>query len=77
LLRHASRFREAGCPILIGHSRKGFIGHLLEDKSADRTAGTLGVSLAMAVAGANVLRVHDVKPTVDALRLFEASGGLR
>jgi len=76
LLRHAARFRETGCPILIGHSRKGFIGHLLGDKSADRMAGTLGVSLAMALAGANVLRVHDVKQTVDALRLFEASGGL-
>ena len=77
LLRHVSRFRDAGCPILIGHSRKGFIGKILEDKSADRTAATIGVSLAVAAAGADVIRVHDVKPTVDALRLFEASGGLR
>lgn len=76
LLKNATRFQETGCPILIGHSRKGFIGQILGDKSADRTAGTLGVSLAMAAAGAQVLRVHDVKPTVDALKLFQAAGGL-
>lgn len=77
LLKNAERFQETGCPILIGHSRKGFIGKILGDKSADRTAGTLGVSLAMAAAGAQVLRVHDVKPTVDGLQLFNAAGGLK
>ncbi|GAA5508132.1 dihydropteroate synthase [Novipirellula caenicola] len=76
LLRATRRFVQLGSPLLIGHSRKGFIGHRIGDKNADRTAGTLGVSLAMAVAGAQVIRVHDVKPTVDALMLFEASGGL-
>lgn len=76
LLRATSVFCQHSAPILIGHSRKGFIGHLLGDKQADRTAGTLGVSLAVAAAGANVIRVHDVKPTVDALTLFEAAGGL-
>ena len=76
LLRHASRFNDIGSPILVGHSRKGFIGELLEDKNADRTAATLGVSLALAVARTHVLRVHDVKETVDALTLFEAAGGL-
>ncbi len=77
LIKNAERFQETGCPILIGHSRKGFIGKILGDKSADRAAGTLGVSLAMAAAGAQVLRVHDVKPTVDGLRLFNAAGGLK
>ncbi|WP_372715500.1 dihydropteroate synthase [Novipirellula sp.] len=76
LLRATRRFVQLGSPLLIGHSRKGFIGNRIGDKNADRTAGTLGVSLAMAVAGAQVIRVHDVKPTVDALTLFEASGGL-
>ncbi len=76
LLRATRRFCKLDCPILIGHSRKGFIGKLLGDKEADRTAGTLGVSLAVAAAGAHVIRVHDVKETVDALKLFEAAGGL-
>ncbi len=76
LLRATSRFAGIGSPILIGHSRKGFIGQILGDKLADRTAATLGVSLAVAAAGARVIRVHQVKETVDALRLFEAAGGL-
>ena len=76
LLNATDRFAKIGSPILIGHSRKGFIGKLIGDKTADRTAATIGVSLAVAAAGAHVIRVHDVKPTVDALTLFRASGGL-
>ena len=76
LLRSAARFLELGQPILVGHSRKGFIAKLLGSKSADRTAGTLGVSLALARSGIHILRVHDVPQTRDALMLFEASGGL-
>ncbi len=76
LLRATGRLTQLGSPILIGHSRKGFIAKLLGDKQADRTAATLGVSLAVAAAGAHVIRVHDVKETVDALKLFEAAGGL-
>ena len=75
LLKNAARFHETGCPILVGHSRKGFIGKILGDTGSDRTAGTLGVSLAMAAAGIQIIRVHDVKPTVDALKLFRAAGG--
>ncbi|QDV84422.1 Dihydropteroate synthase [Stieleria magnilauensis] len=76
LLQRTARFCELDAPILIGHSRKGFIGKLLGDKTADRTAATLGVSLAVAAAGADIIRVHDVKPTVDALKLFRACGGI-
>lgn len=76
LLQRTARFCELDAPILIGHSRKGFIGKLLGDKTADRTAATLGVSLAVAAAGADIIRVHDVKPTVDALTLFRACGGI-
>lgn len=75
LLRATSRFASLHAPILIGHSRKGFVAHVLGDRDADRTAGTLGVTLAVARAGADVVRVHDVRETVDALRLFEAVGG--
>ncbi len=75
LLRSTRRFTELGTPLLIGHSRKGFIAKILGDQAADRTAATLGVSLALAAAGADILRVHDVRQTVDALRLFKAAGG--
>lgn len=76
LLRATRRFTELGAPLLIGHSRKGFIGKVLGDSALDRDNGTIGVSLAAAAAGADVIRVHAVKPHVEALRLFLAAGGI-
>ncbi len=76
LLAESWRYHEIGCPLLVGHSRKGFIAKVLGDKEADRTAATVGVSLALAAQGIQVLRVHDVKATADALRLYAASGAL-
>jgi len=76
LLQGVSRFLSLGQPLLIGHSRKGFIGKCIGKPEANRMAGSLGVSLAMARAGVHILRVHDVAETVQALKLFEAAGGL-
>lgn len=76
LLAATAEFCDTGCPLLIGHSRKGFIANILGDKQADRTAATVGVSLAVAAAGADVIRVHDVKSNVDALTLFRACGAI-
>ncbi|HJT34723.1 MAG TPA: dihydropteroate synthase [Pirellulales bacterium] len=75
LLAHCRRFHELGCPLLVGHSRKGYIGKVIGDKQADRTAGTIGVSLSLAAQGVQVLRVHDVLPVRQALLLYEATGG--
>lgn len=72
LLQAAERFLGLDCPILIGHSRKGFIGKLIGDTAADRTAGNVGISLAMALKGMHVLRVHDVRATRHALQCFAA-----
>lgn len=69
LVRNVSRFVELGCPILVGHSRKGFIGKLLGDKEADRDAGTLAITLLLAQQGIHVIRVHEVKNTAEALRV--------
>jgi dihydropteroate synthase len=76
LLRATRRFVDIGRPLLVGHSRKGFIGKVLGDPDAERDNGSVGVSLAVAAAGADVVRVHAVKPNVEALRLFAAAGGL-
>lgn len=76
LLANCHRFHDLGCPLLVGHSRKGYIGKVIGDKQADRTAGTVGVSLALARQGVQVLRVHDIQPVRHALLLFEATGGL-
>ena len=66
------QFHELGCPLLVGHSRKGFLGKLLGDKQADRTAATVGAAVALAVQGVQILRVHDVRPVREALLAFEA-----
>lgn len=76
LLRAVGDLHDWNCPLLIGHSRKGFIGWVLGDKTADRTAGTVGVALALAAQGVQVVRVHDVEPVQQALRLFEACDGI-
>ncbi|MCR0982218.1 dihydropteroate synthase [Roseomonas populi] len=63
-----------GCPILVGASRKRFVGTLSGVSSPrDRMAGSLGVAVAAAAQGAAMLRVHDVAETVAALRLWRAS----
>jgi dihydropteroate synthase len=76
LLANCWRFHELGCPVLVGHSRKGFIAHVLGDKCVNRCAGTVGVACALAAQGVQVLRVHDVGPVKQALQLFEAVGAV-
>ena len=76
LLAHLARFQALGCPVLVGLSRKRFIGQVLGDLHADRTAGTIGATLAAARHGVQILRVHDVAAVRQALLLFEAAGGM-
>lgn len=76
LLQNCWQFHSLGCPLLVGHSRKGFIGKLLGDTAADRTLATTGVSLALALQGVQILRVHDVRALRDALCLFQACDGI-
>ena len=79
LLNHIHIFHRLGCPLLVGHSRKGFIDQVLRDEikeeNINRESGTLGVSLALAKQGVQVLRLHEVETVRQALILFEASGG--
>lgn len=70
LLQNAFRFHEASQPVLIGHSRKGFIAKLLGSKDANRTLGTVGVSLSLVLQKVQVLRVHDVLEHKQAIDLF-------
>lgn len=72
LLRHCDAFLDLGSPIMIGHSRKGFVGKVIGDKDAPRDAGTLGFSLALAAKRIHILRVHEVAATRQALQCFAA-----
>ena len=76
LLSRCEAFHELGRPILVGHSRKGFVGKLTGQKNGNRDAGTLGISIGLALKGIQVLRVHDVEATRHALRCFDAMGML-
>ena len=62
-----------GCPILLGVSRKGFIGKLgHEPDAAARAPGSIAVGLAAIGQGVQFLRVHDVAETAQAVRLWQA-----
>ncbi|MDR9502193.1 MAG: dihydropteroate synthase [Desulfurivibrionaceae bacterium] len=70
ILKHIPSFTELGCPVLIGHSRKRFIGILVGEKDAARLdVGTAAISALCARSGAAILRVHDVGKTVQAVKL--------
>ncbi len=76
LMADCGQFHDLGCPLLVGHSRKGFLGKIIGDGQAERTAATVGGALALARQGVQVVRVHDVRPAREALLAFAASGGL-
>lgn len=72
LLRSLPVFAALGQPLLVGVSRKAFIGKILNLEAADRLEGSLAAAVAAVLAGANILRVHDVGATSKALRVADA-----
>lgn len=76
LMSNCWQFHELKCPVLVGHSRKGFLGKLIGDKTADRTAATIGGALALAAQGVQIVRVHDVRPVREAMLGFDSAGGI-
>ena len=73
LLKNLSEFQHVGLPLLIGISRKSMIGAILDDAPVDkRLYGSLAAAVLAVERGASIVRVHDVKPTVDALRVVDA-----
>jgi dihydropteroate synthase len=73
LLKRMEEFQVLGCPVLAGISRKSMIGAVLNDAPVDqRLYGSLAAAVIAAMKGADIIRVHDVKPTADALKLVAA-----
>lgn len=72
LLRRCREVRCLGAPMLIGASRKRFIGQLTERLPEQRLGGSVGAAVMAAVNGASIVRVHDVDATVQALRVADA-----
>ncbi|MEO0254047.1 MAG: dihydropteroate synthase [candidate division WOR-3 bacterium] len=73
ILKNIDEFKEFGFPILVGHSRKSFIGKILElEKPEDRLIGTLAVAAYLFLKKVNIIRVHDVLETKQVFRILES-----
>jgi dihydropteroate synthase len=72
LLNGLPSFRSLGQPLLIGTSRKSFLGRLLQREVWDRLEGTMASVLYAALQGATFVRVHDVGPIAQAVRMLDA-----
>ena len=78
ILRELRRLTQIGLPVLVGASRKSFIGGAAEiDDPADRLPASLACAAIAVMNGASILRVHDLKETADAARMCEAVLGTK
>lgn len=73
LLASLSQFKDLGCQLLVGISRKSMIGNLLGVGTEERLAGSLAAAVIAARNGADILRVHDVRETVQAISVIQAT----
>jgi dihydropteroate synthase len=72
LIKHLDRFAALGRPLVLGTSRKRFLGAVLGAEPDQRTIGTVATTVIGLLKGAAIFRVHDVKPNVEALRVVQA-----
>ncbi len=72
ILNKINEFKMMGYPLLIGASRKSFIGNILDLPAEERLEGSLAASVCSVIGGANILRAHDVKETIRAVKIAES-----
>ena len=73
LLARLGDFRHFGLPLLVGMSRKSMVGELTRLPPGQRVNGSVACAVIAALQGANIIRVHDVKETIEAMRIVEAT----
>lgn len=73
LLNSLSKLVGLGYPVLAGLSRKSMLGRILKSEDEDRLAGSLTLAILACQHGAHIIRVHDVEPTRQALKVLEAA----
>jgi dihydropteroate synthase len=73
LLNHLSSLQSLGLPLLVGLSRKSVLGQVVGLSVDERIHASIAASVVSVMKGANIVRVHDVKPTVDALKIVSAA----
>lgn len=74
LLASLPVFRQLGVPVLVGLSRKAMIGKILDKPADERLYGSLSAAVMAAMLGADIVRVHDVVETLDAIAMVKALG---
>ena len=72
LLGNLDAIRQLGFPVMVGPSRKRFLGAILDAPVSGRLHGTVAACVSAYLQGARIFRVHDVEPVVQALRVMEA-----
>jgi dihydropteroate synthase len=72
VIRGLDQFRSLGRPIIIGSSRKAFIGQILGKEPDGRDVGTMATVTASVLAGAHIVRVHNVAMATDTVRVVDA-----
>lgn len=72
IIKHLQEFKSLGRPVLLGASRKSFIGHTLQLEAEERLEASVAVAVMGAMHGADLVRVHDVRETVRAVRMADA-----
>lgn len=77
LIANFQKLHELGFPILVGTSRKRFLGEITGREANERDVGTAATSVALRLAGASIFRVHDVALNADALKVADAIIGRR
>ncbi len=75
ILKRLNEFTSFGYPVLLGASRKSFLGEILGKRADERLFGSLAVAASAVEKGASYLRVHDVKETRDVIKTVEAIRG--
>jgi len=76
LLEGLAEFKKTGLPVLVGLSRKSMIGAILDKQADQRLAGSIAAACYALDRGADILRVHDVAETVDAVKIYCAMKNL-
>jgi dihydropteroate synthase len=71
LLKKLSKFKDIGCPILAGISRKSMIGKIIDSPPDQRIPGTAALNTIAILNGARLIRVHDIKENVQAVKVIE------
>ena len=72
MLRSLGEFAAIGCPVLVGLSRKSSLGQITGRETGERLGASVAAALAAVARGASIIRVHDVRETVDALKVWRA-----